>query len=605
MLFSPRRLLALSFLLICFSAGWIYRYGIPTARAAAAKAKPKPPARTVPQTAKTGPLLDIPYTKPADKKNTRRQTLDLYMPAKAAEKPPLVVFIHGGFWTLSDDEYRIGTAFAEALRPSGVAVALVRYRLAPAAVHPVQAQDVATAVSYLLRSAEKYGYDSKRIFLAGHSAGAHLAGLVALDAKYLAAERVDSHALAGVIAFSGIYDLTPNSDTLVEQKIAVTQAFGTDPARLREGSPVAHARADAPPFLLFAAEQDFPNYLRDARRFNEALTASGNKQVEHFAIPDRDHFSLLRLNPDNGVLRLILEFLKVEPVPADMAELIAAKRLWREPPLTTVPFWNQGNNKLIERHPVDARLVSELGVLYGNMRYELLEWPLESVYAMNLFAYLDAQPADKVGRGNFLTITNFRGEKLFWDRREVERYKPVIVIGLDDEKNLFRLGVVYQARREYSWRDGRTPPIMARPLGAFIHFMEEPPDEMVRQAPYYGLSESSFALSREDPLRPLRDLPKDVFEALTSRSGCVYCHKFRGVGSESGHITAIDPRRHGGFALPLESYPEEVWKRFVFDPDEAARLIGASPNPVIEEARQALYDIVVKARPSNGAELAR
>ena len=139
----------------------------------------------------------------------------------------------------------------------------------------MQAQDVATAVAYLLRSAEKYGYDAKRIFLAGHSAGAHLAALVALDGKYLAAERVDSHALAGVIAFSGIYDLTSNSDTLVEQKIAVTQAFGTDPARLREGSPIAHARADAPPFLLFAAEQDFPNYLQDARRFNEALTASG------------------------------------------------------------------------------------------------------------------------------------------------------------------------------------------------------------------------------------------------------------------------------------------------------------------------------------------
>jgi hypothetical protein len=49
-------------------------------------------------------------------------------------------------------------------------------------------------------------------------------------------------------------------------------------------------------------------------------------------------------------------------------------------------------------------------------------------------------------------------------------------------------------------------------------------------------------------------------------------------------------------ALALESYPDAVWRRFVFNPDEAAKLIGASPNPVAEESRQALYDLVVAAR---------
>jgi hypothetical protein len=49
-------------------------------------------------------------------------------------------------------------------------------------------------------------------------------------------------------------------------------------------------------------------------------------------------------------------------------------------------------------------------------------------------------------------------------------------------------------------------------------------------------------------------------------------------------------------ALALESYPEAVWRRFVFNPEEAARLIGASPNPVGEGSRQTLYDLVVAAR---------
>src|SRR4051794_20028872 len=100
MIFSPRRLLASISVVVCLSLVWVYYHGIAPARAAAARAKPKPPPAQPAAAAKAGALLDIAYTKPADAKNRRRQTLDLYLPAKTAEKPPLVIFIHGGFWTL-------------------------------------------------------------------------------------------------------------------------------------------------------------------------------------------------------------------------------------------------------------------------------------------------------------------------------------------------------------------------------------------------------------------------------------------------------------------------------------------------------------------------
>lgn len=566
---------------------WVlYSLGTLTLAATRTPSPPRP---------KPNVIRDIPYTKTVAKKTDRRQTLDLYLPQKSKAKPPLVVFVHGGFWMLSDDNYRIGPDLAEALVPSGVAVALVRYRLAPTHHHPAQAQDVAAAVAYLAREANKHGYDSRRIFLAGHSAGAHLAALVALDSTYLSAHRLSPQSLAGVIALSGIYDLHPRAETAEEQRAAIQRAFGEKQDVLKTASPTTHARATAPPFLILAAESDFPGFPVDAKKFADALRGAGHSKVEQYIIPDRNHFSLMHLTGmDNEVRSLLLDFLKVEQPPQATAWLFETKRRWINPPFSTLPLWH--NEKLIRSIPVDGRFVKKLLPVFDTMRYELLELPLESYVAIDLLSYLDSLPQEKIGRGNYLTVTNLRNEKIFWDRRQIEPYKPVIVLGIDDEKNLFRLGVFYRALREYSWKDGPPPPLMARPLGAFVHFLEDPPPEFGPRASHYALTEASFQLTEKDPLESLRHLPKEIYETLTFRNGCVYCHSFQGVGSRSHHITAADGSPHGAFALPLESYPPEVWKAFIFNQHEVAARMGAAPNVVDEEARQALYEAVVAAR---------
>lgn len=61
-------------------------------------------------------------------------------------------------------------------------------------------------------------------------------------------------------------------------------------------------------------------------------------------------------------------------------------------------------------------------------------------------------------------------------------------------------------------------------------------------------------------------------------------------------MTASTGAAHGGSALPLESYPAEVWKSFIFDQTAVAKKIGASPNPVAEGTRQAFYELVNKSR---------
>ena len=87
---------------------------------------------------------------------------------------------------------------------------------------------------------------------------------------------------------------------------------------------------------------------------------------------------------------------------------------------------------------------------------------------------------------------------------------------------------------------------------------------------------------------------------MTFRNGCVYCHNCRRIGARSHHVHALTGKPHGGFALALEDYPPEVWRDFVFNQLEVAKKMGATPNIVQENASQALFEMVNRARASIG-----
>lgn len=489
-------------------------------------------AASIPAKRPAPPVIkDIPYTGTG---GDARRSFDLYLPAKSNAKPPLLIFVHGGFWLLPDDEYRIGPSLAENLVNDGVAVALVRYRLAPSHRHPAQAQDVAAAVARLAKDADKYGFDAKRIFLSGHSAGGHLASLIALDKSYLAEQKLTGNTVAGVISFSGLYDLAPSWIVSTNQKVATEKTFGRDPAVLKRASPVHYVRADAPPFLIITAFADFPGLALDARRFADALRSAGAKEVHQHMFKGADHFSIVKLDDDNNaVRRTMLGFMGVKALPQQLAALVEAKRRWADPPYSTRPFWKQ--EKLVRSYPIDDRFMKMLEFIYRDRKEELQEWPLKQFYALDLFAFLNTLPKAQA-EGDYIVLTNVRGEQQVWQRKQIEGYKPVIVIGVDDEKNLFRFSTFYRMFHEYSWKPGSQPPPLTMTLGAFIYFLEFPPRELAAQSWHFDLTENSFRRFKDDPLKAIRDVPKDVEEALTFRNGCVYCHSFRGAGARSHHV---------------------------------------------------------------------
>jgi len=527
----------------------------------------------------------------------RQQSLDLILPPRTgAGKPPLIAFVHGGFWRESDDGYGIGSAVAQALVPRGVAVALIRYPLAPAHKFPVQPEDVARAFAYLHRAAGQYGFDAKRMFLMGHSAGAHLASLVALDGRYLRDAGAPENAVAGVIAVSGIYDLGASGPIARRARELVTPVFGGDARTHAAASPVTHARRD-PPFLVLSAEKDFGGFQVDARRFAARLRAAGNRDVQEIVLQELDHFTILvSMRATPSVARdLVLAFAGAGALDPFRAEFLRARRKWQEPPWSTEPFWTMA--KEVRAYPVDERFMAAFAMIYDeSSMFELDSYPFREFHAIELSRFLDSQPRGKIGGGDYLVLTNVRGERTFWRLGEIEPFRPVVVIGLDDERNLFRMNAFYHNKRAYSWTDEKTE-LSVRSLGAFIYFLNPPPPRLnARTTAKYSLTVDSFRLSERNPLAVVADLPRDVHEVMYFRNACLSCHGFRGTGVRAGHIRARDGALQGGFALPLESYPPAVWRQFMFDNHKSAAAIGVRPNPVAGPAASRLYDIVVKER---------
>jgi arylformamidase len=220
------------------------------------------------------------------------QSLDVYRPLNAREALPVLIFLHGGGWSGGDkgrDPTR-GVFFARA----GIVYITANYRLSPAVRHPAHAEDVARAVAWVRQNIARYGGDRSSVYLMGHSAGAHLAALVATAPRYLKQYGVSPEIVRGAILLDGSgYDLVrrvPTSGGWLREMLL--NAFGKDPSAWRDASPQHQLSRDRPPppFLLFHVAGRQASEAQ-ARSFARALrTAGGHADV--VAVTDRTHNSI-------------------------------------------------------------------------------------------------------------------------------------------------------------------------------------------------------------------------------------------------------------------------------------------------------------------------
>lgn len=204
------------------------------------------------------------------------QALD-YWPGTRADAP-LVVFVHGGGWRWGDKQMMDGSAKLEHWRALGYAVASVNYRLVPEARVEDQAADIAAALAFLKQRAAQLGFDGTRIALVGHSAGAHLVALVGTDPAYLGGAGLSLADIAGIVALDGAaYDVPAQMDEGPRvMQGTCRQAFGTDPARQAQLSPMHHAAApNVDEFLILHVQRE--DGIRQSQQFAEALRRGGSR----------------------------------------------------------------------------------------------------------------------------------------------------------------------------------------------------------------------------------------------------------------------------------------------------------------------------------------
>ncbi|MCX4587516.1 alpha/beta hydrolase [Streptomyces sp. NBC_01481] len=203
-----------------------------------------------------------------------------YFPGTGPDRPPLLVFVHGGNWQALG---RAESAFpAPPLLAAGAAFAVVEYGLAPDVGLDAMAGMVRRGVDWLLRHASRLGFAPDRLHLCGTSAGAHLASMALLPGPPDGPDM--SARIAGAVLLSGMYDLEP------VRLSYVNEALRLDEAGARRNSPLSLLPARLPEVVVARGGNETEEYVRQHERMVTALRTRA--AVTEVVAAQRNHFDL-------------------------------------------------------------------------------------------------------------------------------------------------------------------------------------------------------------------------------------------------------------------------------------------------------------------------
>ena len=211
-----------------------------------------------------------------------RHSLDIYLPGDAKEPSRVIVFFYGGSWKSgAKEDYRF---VGQALASRGFLAVLPDYRLYPEVAFPAFLEDSAKAVAWVKQHIARYGGNPDAVFLAGHSAGAYIAAMLALNPAYLVNQGLAPQDFRGVVGLAGPYAFNPRFPSIRE---VFAHLDDVEIAR-----PITYADGDEPPMLLLHGLEDEEVFLFNSNDLAEQIRAHGGK-AELKTYPDVGHFKIL------------------------------------------------------------------------------------------------------------------------------------------------------------------------------------------------------------------------------------------------------------------------------------------------------------------------
>jgi len=199
--------------------------------------------------------------------NHPRQCFDIYRPKPEADETMVIIFLHGGGWDSGEKEMYgfVGASLAT----SGFTTIIPNYRLFPDVAYPELMTDAALAYSWAHQMFVGSGRSKSRLFVMGHSSGAHMGALLTYDAEYLTSIATDTHPPDGFIGLSGPYGFDPTTHKRSKDIFAKVQ-------QAEKVQPIHQVRPGAPPALLMHGKKDKTVLMLNAIRMAEALNDVGS-----------------------------------------------------------------------------------------------------------------------------------------------------------------------------------------------------------------------------------------------------------------------------------------------------------------------------------------
>ena len=211
-----------------------------------------------------------------------RERLDVFLPEN--DGPPVLAFIHGGYWQWNDKE---GFEFlAKELNAHGAAFANIEYSLCPSVTLAELTRQCQRAVAHLWKEAGALGFDRDRIVVSGHSAGGHLTAMMQATDWPAFEDGLPANLVAAGLPISGIYDVAPIRLT------PLNDAVRLQPGDVAAVSPMFMPPRTGGPTIIAFGGDEYNEFDRQASDLAENWAKQG-VETSTLNMPGRDHFTAL------------------------------------------------------------------------------------------------------------------------------------------------------------------------------------------------------------------------------------------------------------------------------------------------------------------------